>query len=273
RAKNLRACARAVLERHQGVFPSDKESILDLPGVGPYTAGAIMSIALDQPEPLVDGNVERVLTRVFAVEEDLGRAEGKKKIWSLADELVPQKRPGCFNQALMELGATICKSSPPLCSECVLISDCLAHRQGRTRDFPVKSRSRKRSKVKELLLAMESDGKWLVVDSNEEGIYSGLWQFPWVWIHPASKDKIGLERLCRQFGVSNADLAPVWETRHAVTYRDINTLCFVLRMPSDFSLTLQEPPIHRWLELKTLESSPLPAYQKNFLRFLRGESP
>ncbi|HUR26931.1 MAG TPA: A/G-specific adenine glycosylase, partial [Planctomycetota bacterium] len=127
RAKSLCEAARAIVAEHGGRFPRSRESVLALPGVGPYTAGAVLSIAFDQREAIVDGNVARVFSRVFALEDVLGSASSQEKLWDLARELLPPTRgAGDWNQALMELGATVCTARDPLCGTCPIARHCLA---------------------------------------------------------------------------------------------------------------------------------------------------
>src|SRR6185503_9991928 len=136
RARNLHRGAREVVARYGGRLPDSAGELRTLPGIGRYTAGAIASMAFDRQEPLVDGNVARVLARVFAVEEDVKSAAGQNRLWQLAADLVPSEAPGDFNQALMELGATLCAPAAPRCAGCPLAADCRAHREGRTDELP-----------------------------------------------------------------------------------------------------------------------------------------
>lgn len=136
RARNLLACARAVVRDHGGVFPSTNNDLLTLPGVGPYTAAAVASIAFDEPAVVVDGNVERVMARVFAVQEPLPTS--KPALVALAARLTPQNRAGDYAQAVMDLGATICSPRNPACGICPLLSICAAQRQGIAAQLPRK---------------------------------------------------------------------------------------------------------------------------------------
>src|SRR5690349_6148043 len=136
RARNLHAGAREVVARYGGRVPGEAAELRTLPGVGRYTAGAIASIAFGRREPLVDGNVARVLARVYAVEEDVKSTAGQKRLWQLAGELVPDEAPGDFNQALMELGATVCTPAPR-CEACPVAEACAARAAGRERELPV----------------------------------------------------------------------------------------------------------------------------------------
>jgi A/G-specific adenine glycosylase len=136
RARNLHACAIAVAERHGGIFPDTEEGLRTLPGIGPYTAAAIAAIAFARCHMPVDGNVERVISRLYAVEEELPRAKGE--IARLAQALMPRERPGDFAQAMMDLGATICTPKSPACALCPFMSDCAARQLGLAETFPRK---------------------------------------------------------------------------------------------------------------------------------------
>jgi A/G-specific adenine glycosylase len=134
RARNLHRCARLVVERHGGRLPQDIEALRALPGIGTYTAGAITAIAFDRQVAAVDGNVERVLARLIAL--DAPKAEAKRRLRAIAESLAPRARPGDFAQALMDLGATVCKPRSPICGQCPWREDCAAHRMGETAAFP-----------------------------------------------------------------------------------------------------------------------------------------
>jgi A/G-specific adenine glycosylase len=176
RARSLREAARAIVERHAGRFPSRREELLELPGVGPYTAGAVASIAFDRPEPLVDGNVARVYSRFFG--KDL--ASKPQELWSLARSLVPRKGAGDWNQALMELGALVCTPREPSCTTCPIARQCDALRSGRVETFPRK-RPRPATIDVELVVLAVTDGKrWLLEKREVRGRMAGLWQMPTV---------------------------------------------------------------------------------------------
>ena len=134
RARNLLACARAVAGQHGGVFPDTEERLRALPGLGPYTAAAVAAIAFDEPTNVVDGNVERVMARIFAVDEPL--PEAKSELKRLAGTLVRQQRPGDWAQALMDLGATICRPKAPLCDRCPVAEHCAARATGSPEAYP-----------------------------------------------------------------------------------------------------------------------------------------
>ncbi|MEO6708480.1 MAG: A/G-specific adenine glycosylase [Planctomycetota bacterium] len=180
RAKALRQAARAIVEHHGGSFPKDRASVLGLPGIGRYTAGAVLSIAFGQREPLVDGNVARVLSRLFAIEHELGSASSQRELWDLAQELLPEARDcGDWNQALMELGATICTARDPKCGICPLSRRCKAQAESRVADLP---RARPRPLPVEVsveVLVVRKGGAWLFEQRAEDAPrMSGMWELP-----------------------------------------------------------------------------------------------
>ncbi len=181
RARNLQAGARAVVERHGGQVPGDLDALRALPGVGPYTAGAIASIAFGIATPLVDGNVERVLARIFAVDDDPKSTAGRRRIWALAEQLVDKARPGDLNQALMELGALVCMPRNPRCLVCPVRDVCVALADGRVDELPV--RAAKKPPPDEgwwALLWRDAAGRLLVGQRAAGGLLGGLWEPPLV---------------------------------------------------------------------------------------------
>ncbi|MBL8862437.1 MAG: A/G-specific adenine glycosylase [Planctomycetes bacterium] len=181
RARALHAAARTVVQRHAGELPASRAALLALPGVGPYTAGAVASIAFDAPEPLVDGNVARVLARIFALEAAPESAEFRAATWRIAGELVTAlegSSPGAWNQALMELGALVCVPRAPRCPECPVRACCRAAADGLTDSLPVPKRRPAAIGV-ELHVALARDGERLVVaERPERGRMAGLLELP-----------------------------------------------------------------------------------------------
>ena len=177
RARNLLKCARMVRDRHGGRFPDSRQALLELPGIGPYTASAIASIAFDQPETVVDGNVERVMSRLFLVEAPLPKS--KPELTALAEGLTPKKRPGDYAQAVMDLGATICTPKSPACGICPWMKACQARAEGRQADLPKKERKKpKPVRYGIVYLGQRPDGAWLVETRPEKGLLGGMLGWP-----------------------------------------------------------------------------------------------
>ncbi len=176
RARNLLACARAVVAEHGGVFPDSEEALRKLPGIGRYTAAAIAAIAFRRRAVVVDGNVERVVSRLFAVEEALPGA--RETIYALTDRLTPADRAGDFAQAMMDLGSAICTPRAPDCGRCPLAFACAARRRGDPERFPVKSAKAPRPRRQDIAYWLEHRGEVLLVRRPAKGLLGGMLALP-----------------------------------------------------------------------------------------------
>lgn len=177
RARNLLKCARVVAGEHRGRFPGTVEGLLTLPGIGPYTAGAIAAIAFDRPAPVMDGNVERVMARLFKVETPL--PDAKRELRERTEALTPNTRPGDHAQAVMDLGATICTPRNPACGICPLRDPCKARADGMAADLPRKAPKKiKPVRYGIAYLARRADGAWLLETRPEKGLLGGMLGWP-----------------------------------------------------------------------------------------------
>jgi A/G-specific adenine glycosylase len=176
RARNLLACARAVARDHGGVFPDTEEGLRALPGLGPYTAAAVAAIAFDRPTNVVDGNVERVMTRLFAVKQPM--PDSKPELKRLAGTLVAAERPGDWAQALMDLGAVICRPKAPLCDRCPIVSHCAAKREGNPGVYPFKRAKAERPRRYGVAYLLVSGGKVARVTRPAKGLLGGMLALP-----------------------------------------------------------------------------------------------
>lgn len=198
RARNLHKAAGLVLHKHGGHIPDDAQALRNLPGIGAYTAGAILSIAFDQPVHLVDGNVERVLARCLALKGDLRKGAHKLSLIGAAKALVKGARPGDLNQSLMELGALLCRPGQPDCAPCPLASTCQAKALNLQQTLPT---PRQRSIQKPLRMALaiiSQDDKLLLVQRPEQGLYGGLWELPGIEVASSASRatiKSGLQKM------------------------------------------------------------------------------
>lgn len=184
RARLLHAAARSVVSDHGGEIPRDHATLLTIPGIGRYTAGAIASIAFDQPHPIVDGNVARVVLRLEARAETPNDPKGLKQTWSRAESLVraaaeSSTSPGAFNEGLMELGATVCTPRPPRCLYCPIADHCRAHEQGRQDEIPLPKPTAKRKPLYiTAILAIDAKGRRLVEQRPDSGLWAAMHQPP-----------------------------------------------------------------------------------------------
>lgn len=179
RARNLHTAAQMVMEELDGQLPTQASELQKLKGIGRYTANAIASIAFNQAVPVVDGNVIRILSRLTDLPDDTTKTATKNKLWQLAGTLIPNQRTGDYNQALMELGQTICKPATPHCHICPLITQCLARQRGTQHERPLRP---KRKKIPHFAVAagviFREDAKFLIAQRPLDGLLGGLWEFP-----------------------------------------------------------------------------------------------
>jgi A/G-specific adenine glycosylase len=190
RARNLQSAVREVHERYGGQVPSEKNEISSLKGVGPYTSGAILSIAYNKPEPAVDGNVMRVLSRYFLIEEDIMKPSTRVRMEGLAKELILEGTASEFNQALMELGATVCTPRSPYCLTCPVMAHCSAREEGMAETLPVKKKAKPPRPELRIAAFIEGSGqhagKWLVRQRPQEGLLARMWELPHVELKHAN---------------------------------------------------------------------------------------
>lgn len=179
RARNLHKCAQAVVSQHGGEFPATVEALVDLPGIGRSTAGAIVSIAFQKRAAILDGNVKRVLARYHAVEGWPGQLGVANQLWEIAETYTPKTRANHYTQAMMDMGATLCTRSKPKCGECPLFDGCVAYAQGNPQDYPGKKPKKTLpEKSVQLLMLRNPSGDLLLQQRPAQGIWGGLWSFP-----------------------------------------------------------------------------------------------
>ncbi len=178
RAKSLHQAAHIIASEYDGVFPSTYNHVIQLPGIGRYTAGAICSIAFNQPVAVLDGNVMRVLTRLLAIHDDISRPQTRKRLWEMAQVLVPRGHSGDFNQAMMELGATVCTPVNPRCDRCPLRKLCAARRANLQDQLPVKKAKPRAPRIRLAAVIVDSPRGRLMARRKAGGLWEHLWEFP-----------------------------------------------------------------------------------------------
>lgn len=245
RARNLLKCARVVAGELGGVFPDTAEGLRALPGIGPYTAGAIAAIAFDRPEPVVDGNVERVMARLFALEAPLPGV--KPELRKRAAEMTPLLRPGDYAQAVMDLGATICTPKSPACGICPWNKDCLAREKGIAAMLP--ARAAKTPKPVRLGIAYvgrREDGAWLLETRPENGLLGGMLGWPGGAWGEQAEDRPPVRAQWRDIGAEVRHTFTHFHLRLAVRVADLPIDCaperghFVALRPSDLPTVMRK---------------------------------
>ncbi|WP_058305617.1 A/G-specific adenine glycosylase [Gracilibacillus massiliensis] len=193
RARNLQSAVQEVVEQYEANVPNDPKQLGDLKGVGPYTKGAILSIAFDQPEPAVDGNVMRVLSRILRIEEDIAKAKTRNTFEAVVRELISQDNPSAFNQGMMELGALVCTPKSPSCLLCPVQAHCVAYHDGVEQTLPIKKKKTKKSSHTYFALVIRDDaGNFIIEQRPEQGLLAQLWQFPMVRIDEVDENHLSV---------------------------------------------------------------------------------
>ncbi len=190
RARNLHACAKAIVSKHQGRFPKTVAELAALPGIGRSTAGAILSLAMKLPAPILDGNVKRVLTRYFAIAGWPGKSDIQQQLWEVSTQYTPTTRTNDFNQAMMDLGATVCTRSKPACTQCPLQTHCQAHLTDTIALYPTRKPKPNRPEKQTTMLILQNQTNQVLLQKRPPtGIWGGLWSFPEL-NHNSSKKQI-----------------------------------------------------------------------------------
>ncbi|WP_409366930.1 A/G-specific adenine glycosylase [Lysinibacillus sp. 38-6] len=214
RARNLQAGVREVLENYGGIVPDNRHEISKLKGVGPYTAGAILSIAYNKPEHAVDGNVMRVLSRVLNIHDDIALPKTKKIFEAAVDELIDPDNPSSFNQGLMELGALICSPTSPKCLLCPVREYCTAFHEGQPEELPVKSKKVKMKHISFDVFVCEDDhGRLLLEQRPSQGLLANMWQFPMV-----EHNENSFEQFAQQYEVEPQETQDILTFKHVFSH-------------------------------------------------------
>ncbi|GJM45146.1 MAG: A/G-specific adenine glycosylase [Gemmatimonadota bacterium] len=221
RARNLHAGAQVVVEVHGGEFPRDEAGALSIPGIGRYTAGAVRSIAYGERAPILDGNVQRVLSRVFGVEGDPQRVPASRTLWELAAAVVGAGDPSEVNQAQMELGALVCTPRDPACGACPLNGSCVAFRDGRVEELPALAARKKSVPIQRAVLLVRTADRILLRRRGPDELLPGLWDLPGAFAGDDDRAATGPEDVRGLVPFAVEILGPLGMIRHAVTHRRV----------------------------------------------------
>ncbi len=257
RARHLLKAAQVIVQQFNGTFPQNRQQALQLPGIGPYTAAAILSIAFNQPLVVVDGNVLRVIARFFALKQDIRKAATKKAIEQHALQLMPAKQAAEFNEALMELGALICKPKAPLCFKCPLQKQCKAYKNKLTNELPFKSPPAPKQKKFHLVLVVQQNDRLLLGQRPTKGLLAGMWEFPVVEVNTLPLPSNTIEQAVKQvLTVSTSpDFYPLPILKHSYSHIALQFQPLLFRDVKIDLLNSEQYVTLRWfnaLELKRL---------------------
>ena len=257
RARNLLKAARFIVDKFGGVFPNKLEDIRQLPGVGAYTAAAIASIAFGLDEPAIDGNVRRVLARLHEIRSPLGNPQAEKGFESAARDLLPPGRAGDFNQAMMDLGSTICTPRKPRCSECPVQGFCAAFSTGNQNEFPVLPPRPVVPCIEVTAAVIEQDGRVLIARRPSKGLLGGMWEFPGGKVEPGETDARALVREIREeLGAAINVGAGLGTFKHTYTHFHVTLRAYYCDLIEGEMRPIEASEI-RWVDPPQLESYPM----------------
>lgn len=272
RCRNLHKAARQVVENRGGILPTTYAEWLALPGVGPYTAAAISSIAQGLPHAVVDGNVIRVLSRLVALQEPVESSTARKKLQALADELLDPEHPGRHNEALMELGALICKPRQPLCTTCPLNGHCAAYASDTAEQFPVK---RKKSPVPHHDIAIgvirDGNGRIYIQQRDQDAMLGGLWEFPGGKVEPGETPEDACRReVFEETGMTVEPVALITRIKHAYSHFKITLHAFDCAATSEDGPSDKPSPPgpHAWIAREQFGDYAFPRANRRLLDLL-----
>ena len=278
RARQLHAAARQIVRDHGGRFPRDPEGVRSLPGIGRYTAGAILSIAFGLREPILEANTRRLHARLLALRDDPSSTRNEQLLWQFAETLLPSRQPGELNQALMELGSQICTPRLPKCALCPLQAHCPTARGGWQDEIPPPKRKPAPTRVSAAAVAIRRRGRVLLIRHDGHGRFAGLWDFPRVELAvnhgPAARRQLAdrIEVLC---GVRPLGLLHLTTIQHTVTRFRITLDCYLAEPGSDTSNghKIGAGTILRWVSKRELDELPLSATGRQLAQLIQNASP
>ncbi len=264
RVRNMQAAAKTVMEEYDGELPADYNELLKLKGIGHYTAGAVASIAYGLPVPAVDGNVLRVLMRITLDDSDIMKQSVKNKVEDAVKDIIPGDRAGAFNQALMELGATVClPNGAPLCEECPCKDFCQARAAGRIMELPVKSKAKARRIEKRTVMVIR-DGERVVLNKRlGKGLLAGMYELPNVLGHMSEQEAL---RYVEKMGLQPLRIEKLEEAKHIFSHIEWHMAGYMIRVDQ---LTMGESDM-LFVENEDVESHyPIPAAFEAYVKYMK----
>jgi A/G-specific adenine glycosylase len=271
RARNLHQAAQQVVENHGGQLPAHRDALLALPGIGPYTVGAILSLAFGQDAAVLDGNVRRVLSRLFAIDDDPRSAATRKRLWNLAEALLPPGQAGPFNEALMDLGATVCTARDPRCADCPLSEGCRGYQQGNPESYPARVQRRPLPHHDIAAGVIWRGDQLLISKRHTDDLLGGLWELPGGKQEEGETLEECLVREVREeLGIEIAVGDPLMTVRHAYTHFRVTLHVFHCHYLCGEPQAL-DCADWRWVRLDELDDFAFPAANRRILAALHED--
>ena len=272
RARNIHKTAQILVTHHNGRLPADHRLLRTLPGIGPYTAGAVMSLAFNEEFPAVDANIERLFSRVFNLTESVKEKKTQTFIWQAARDLIPMAKARNFNQALMELGALVCTPKDPDCMHCPLNSLCEASRLGVAHERPVLPPTRKSIRVEMATGVLTHRGKIFIQKRLADGVWANLWEFPGGRLEPGENPEATVVReFYEETELVVQCLEKVRVIKHNYTRYRVFLHCYTCELQYGQSVPrLHAAQEYRWIEKEALDDFAFPAPHRRLIEILRS---
>ena len=267
RARNLHKASQIVSKEHKGTLPKDPVLVRALPGFGPYSTGSVLSIAYDMPLTIIDANVRRVVMRLLALP---GKADAKqdKAVEEFLDKVLPQKSVGDFNQALMELGALVCRNKEPLCILCPVSKFCQAYKEGKQEIIP-QPKERIIKDVSAVIAIIEKDGKYFIQKRPAKGLLADLWEFPGGKVEKGESGSKALEReIKEELGIGIKSAKHLFDVTHFYTQFRVSLSVHSCRVDN----WPRTDAVHKWVDLKTMHKYPMPSGSAKIVEQLEKNS-
>ncbi len=268
RARNIHKAANFIVDTLDGQLPDSLESLLKIPGIGPYTAAAISSMAFGQVTPLIDGNVLRVMARVGRIDADIAKTKTRRRISDQLGQLILRENPGSFNQGLMDLGRVICTPKNPKCQDCPLCDECEGYQQGDMEAFPVKAKKSQLPHYNIVIGLIMRDNKVLIQKRPPTGLLGGLWEFPGGKIESGEGGEVALLREIKE--ETNLDVVitrNIGTIQHAYTHFKITLTAWFCEWTSGEALTLAATDT-RWISMDQIDTYAFPRANLKVLELL-----
>jgi A/G-specific adenine glycosylase len=274
RVRNILKTAKLLIEDHKGMLPANHKELLKLPGIGPYTAGAIMSIAFNREYPLVDANIERVFARLFNLDKHVKDKKTHSYIWEKAGELIPQGKAREFNQALMELGALVCIPQNPRCKICPIEEYCQAVSMNTVSQRPVLKKPTKTIFIEMATGIVRHKNKVLIQKRKPTGVWANLWEFPGGRLEPGEPPEMALIREYKEeTELAVGNLKKITTVQHSYTIYRVTLHCyFCSLMDARYEPILHTAQEYRWINPEQLSNYAFPAGHRKLIQFLQQEN-
>lgn len=267
RARNLHKAAKKIVAEYGGRIPTEMDAIRSLTGIGGYVAAAVLSFAYGRPHAVLDGNVKRVISRLFSMDAPVNRASAHNDFQAISDRLLDRDRPALYNQAIMELGALVCKPKNPACTECPLAGECSAYGEGQISRYPVRDRKPPVPEYMMVIGVVRKNGRFLIVQRAENGLLGGLWEFPGVKIDAEADEspETALRRhLLESVNLEVEDPALLTHVRHAYTHFKIRAEVFSCTYAAG-RVRLAGPAGFKWVTAEEMEKYPFTGVARKIL--------